>query len=261
MLSLVLSIVAFSASQPAVATVTAPAIFTQAAVRDTRGSTLPLDTPVYGHNGDLHPLRDWVDPQNPAVLTFNYAGCPMLCGLQQDGLAQTLDGLPMTPGTEFDLLTIGIDPTETPDLGRQATEQLSARVGGQWIFLTAPETSVTQLTEAAGFSYQYDPTSKQYAHPTATYIVSPDGQISQFFTALQPNPRDLRLALVEASNGQVGSVLDQVALTCLQYDTTTNAYVAKGVMRSGGFAIMGGLLTFFGMLWYRDRKPWGGHNV
>ena len=97
-------------------------------------------------------------------------------------------------------------------------------------------------------------------HPAATYILTSEGQISQYFTATA-GPRDIRWALVEAGKGQIGSVLDQVALTCLQYDLSTNAYVARGVMRSGGIAIVGGLFAFFGVLWQRERRRWRKDNV
>jgi len=243
------------------AAVTAPDVLVKTGVRDKRGTTLPMSLTVTGPDGVSAPLADLVKSDKPTVLTFNYAGCPMLCGLQQDGLARSLKDLNLTSGQDFTLLTVGIDPKETTELAIEATSRLSSLVDGDWRFVTAPEASITALTDAAGFDYQYDKVSKQYAHPAATYILTSDGQISQYFTAIQPDSRDIRWALVEAGKGQVGSVLDQVALTCLQYDLSTNAYVARGVMRSGGIAIVGGLFAFFGVLWQRERRRWRKDNV
>lgn len=243
------------------AAVTAPDVLVKTGVRDKRGDTLPLTLPVTTPDGGQAPLQDWIKADKPTILTFNYAGCPMLCGLQQDGLARSLKELNLTSGQDYTLLTVGIDPNETTALADGATARLSSLVDGEWRFLTAPEASIVSLTDAAGFDYQYDKVSKQYAHPAATYILTSEGQISQYFTAIQPDSRDIRWALVEAGKGQVGSVLDQVALTCLQYDLSTNAYVARGVMRSGGIAIVGGLFAFFGVLWQRERRRWRKDNV
>ena len=249
------------ASPVAEAAVKAPDVLVKTGVRDQRGTTLPLTLPVTGPDGGEAPLQDWLKADKPTILTFNYAGCPMLCGLQQDGLARSLKELNLTSGQDYTLLTVGIDPNETVELAAGATARLSSLVDGDWRFLTAPEASIVALTDAAGFDYQYDKVSKQYAHPAATYILTSEGQISQYFTAIQPDSRDIRWALVEAGKGQIGSVLDQVALTCLQYDLSTNAYVARGVMRSGGIAIVGGLFAFFGVLWQRERRRWRKDNV
>ena len=249
------------ASPMADGAVTAPDVLTKTGVRDQRGKPLPVNLPITAPDGSPSPLKAWLIEDKPTVLTFNYAGCPMLCGLQQDGLARSLKELNLTPGKDFSLLTVGIDPGETTELAEGASSRLSELVGGDWRFFTAPEASILALTDAAGFDYQYDKVSKQYSHPAATYILTADGTISQYFTAIQPDARDIRWALVEAGEGQVGSVLDQVALTCLQYDLSSNAYVAKGVMRSGGIAIVGGLFAFFGVLWQRERRRWRKDNV
>ena len=97
---------------------------------------------------------------------------------------------------------------------------------------------------------------KQFAHPAITYVLTPDGRVSQYLMGLEPVPRDLKFALIEASGGQIGSFIEQISLACLQYDSSANAYVARGVMRTGGVVILAGLGIFFGLLWRRERSRW-----
>jgi len=242
----------FSAS----AAVPVPAVYEKVGALDSRGAYLPLDSMVYDGRGEERALSHWVKGQAPTLLTFNYMGCPMLCGLQQDGLVRSLNELPLTAGDDFNMLTISLDPTETPAMARQASARLSDQIGGAWTVLTAPQLSIEGLTSAAGFNYHYAADLDQYAHPAVVYVVTQRGRVSQYFSGIEPSPRNLKFALVEAGNGQIGSVIDQVALACLQYDISANSYVARGVMQAGGFAIMGGLVVFFGMLWYRERRRW-----
>ena len=180
----------------------------------------------------------------------------MLCGLQQDGLARSLKAMTLRAGRDFQVVTVSIDPSEPSSLAQSASSRLSALAESDWAVFTAPQASIDSLTSAAGFSYTYVPESSQYAHPAVTYVLTGSGVVSQFFTGIQPAPRDLNFAIVEAGQGQVGTVIDQVVLACLQYDLNANGYVAREVMRSGGYAALGGLVVFFAMLWRRERKQW-----
>ena len=234
--------------------VRAPDVLENTKPFDSRGKTLPLDALVRHADGSEHALSESMLDGKPALLTFNYLGCAMLCSLQQDGLARTLASMDFVAGEDFALLTVSIDPKEAPELAARASERMSEKVGGRWSIFTAPSESIDRLTKTAGFNFQYVEREKQYAHPAVTYVLTPEGRVSQYLTGLEPTSRDLSFALIEASEGQIGSFIDQIALACLQYDTSANAYVARGVMQAGGVAILTGLGAFLGLLWRRERS-------
>jgi protein SCO1/2 len=233
-----------------------PAMYKAMEIIDSRGTKLPLEAPLIDSNGQTRSIGDWMNQRTPLVLTFNYMGCPMLCGLQQDGLVETINKLQLQAGRDFHIVTVSIDPNESADSIRRATESMSDRIDADWTVLRGSSDSISALTTAAGFQYQWVEETQEFAHPTATYILTNEGTVSQYFTALSPQPRDLNLALLEAGQGQIGSIFDQVTLSCLQYDVTSNSYVARDVMQAGGFAIMGGLVVFFALMWRRERARW-----
>ena len=233
-----------------------PAIYESMEVVDYRGNTMPLSDTLYDGKGGNRTLGDWMNQRTPTILTFNYTGCPMLCGLQQDGLAKSINQLSLKVGRDFHVVTISIDPNESPSALRQATQRMSSMVNANWLVLRASGDTISSITKAAGFPYMWVADAQQYAHPSVTYVLTETGTISQYFTTIQPTARDLNLALLEAGNGNIGSYIDQITLTCLQYDLEANSYVAKDVMQAGGLAVMGGLVVFFFMLWRREIARW-----
>jgi protein SCO1/2 len=241
----------------ATAAVPAPDVLENTKPYDSRGTVLPLDTEVIGHDGVSQSLRQWMPEDKPVVLTFNYMGCAMLCSLQQEGLSRTLRGLELKSGESFSVVSVSIDHEETPEMAERASARLSDQISGKWTVVTASETSIAALTKAAGFRFEYVKASDQFAHPAVTYVLTPEGKVSQYFAGLDTAPRDMKLALIEASQGRIGSFIDQVTLACLQYDLSANAYVAKGVMRTGGLTILAGLGLFLGLLW---RREWIGRS-
>lgn len=243
-------------SSIAPAAVTPPAVLENTKPIDSRGELLPLDTMVVAHDGQPRALRDWVKQDQPMVLTFNYMGCAMLCSLQQDGLARTLSGLELTAGKDFSVVSVSIDPDETSEMAARASERLSERIDGDWSVVTASEEAIRTLTDSAGFRFEYLKSSDQYAHAALTYVLTPEGRVSQYLSGIEPATRDLNFALIEASDGKIGSFIDQIALACLQYDSTRNSYVTRGVMRAGGVTILAGLGLFLGVLWNRERSRW-----
>ena len=236
--------------------VTPPAVLENTKPFDSRGKTLPMDSAINGPEGVAASLSDWTLEDKPTLLTFNYLGCAMLCSLQQDGLARSLAEIDLKAGEDFAMLTVSIDPNEKPDTAQRATQRMSEKIGGPWSVLTAPEDAIAALTEAAGFNFEYLESKKQFAHPAITYVLTPEGRVSQYLAGLEPTPRDLKFALIEASDGRIGSFIEQLSLACLQYDSSANAYVARGVMRAGGVAILACIGIFFGVIWRRDRRRW-----
>jgi protein SCO1/2 len=231
-------------------------------ITDRRGEAVPLDLEFTDDTGRTVRLAEYFEPGKPVILTLNYYRCPMLCNLILNGLVDGLNGLDWSVGEEFTLLTVSFDPTEKSELAEvkkrayltQYTRP-SARDG--WHFLVGSAESVDALTEAVGYGLRYDEKTGEYAHPSTIIFLTPKGVISLYMDDVMYEPRDLRLALVEASQGAIGSPLDQIALfVCFQYDPESNSYqpVAWKIMRSGGLLTLLTLASGLGFLWYRDLR-------
>jgi protein SCO1/2 len=169
--------------------------------------------------------------RKPMILNLVYYQCPMLCGEVLSGLESALRVLKFDVGKEFDVLTISFDPKETPEMAAaKKAEYLKRyrRAGAAegWHFLTGPQESIDALTKAAGFQYQYDPKSGQFAHATAIMVLTPEGKIAQYYYGVEFAPKDLRLGLVQASQHKIGNLVDEVLLYCYHYNPDTGKYGA-----------------------------------
>jgi protein SCO1/2 len=169
--------------------------------------------------------------KRPMILNLVYYQCPMLCGEVLSGLESALRVLKFDVGKEFDVLTVSFDPHETSEMASAKKAEYLKRYGRSgavagWHFLTGPQESIDALTTAAGFQYQYDARTGQFAHATALMVLTPEGKIAQYFYGVEYAPKDLRLALVQASENKIGTVVDQVLLYCYHYDPATGKYGA-----------------------------------
>ena len=169
--------------------------------------------------------------KRPMILNLVYYQCPMLCGEVLSGLESGLRVLKFDVGKEFDVLTVSFDPHETSEMASAKKAEYLKRYGRSgaaagWHFLTGPQESIDALTTAAGFQYQYDARTGQFAHATALMVLTPEGKIAQYFYGVEYAPKDLRLALVQASEKKIGTVVDQVLLYCYHYDPATGKYGA-----------------------------------
>ena len=169
--------------------------------------------------------------KKPMILNLVYYNCPMLCGEVLSGLESSLRVLKFDVGKEFDVLTVSFDPNETPDMATKKKAEFLKRYGRPgaaegWHFLTGPQESIDALTKAAGFQYQYDPKTGQFAHATAIMVLTPEGKIAQYYYGVEYAPKDLRLGLIQASENKIGTLADQVLLYCYHYDPTTGKYGA-----------------------------------
>jgi protein SCO1/2 len=169
--------------------------------------------------------------RKPMILNLVYYQCPMLCGEVLSGLESALRVLKFDVGKEFDVLTVSFDPKETPEMASAKKAEYLKRYGRAgaaqgWHFLTGPQASIDALTKAAGFQYQYDTKTGQFAHATAIMVLTPEGKIAQYYYGVEYAPKDLRLGLVEASNNKIGTVVDEVLLYCYHYDPDTGKYGA-----------------------------------
>ena len=189
--------------------------------------------------------------KKPLILNLVYYNCPMLCGEVLSGLEHSLQMMTFDVGKEFDVITVSFDPSETPEIAAEKKAEFLRRykrAGAEqgWHFLVGKQDAIDALTKAAGFQYEYDEKSKQFAHATAIMILTPEGKIAQYYYGVEYPPKDLRLGLVQAGNGKIGNVVDQLLLYCYHYDPEQGKYSATilRVLRLAGVATMLFLGTF-----------------
>jgi len=221
---------------------------------------LPLDTTFRDEQGQTVQVGQYFG-KKPVVLAFVYYECPMLCTQVLSAMTSTFGVLSLDPGRDFEIVLVSFDPRETPaQAAAKKAEYLQRykRPGteGGWHFLTGDEPSIKRLTSAAGFRYVWDDQTKQFAHPTGIIVVTPDGRPARYLFGLEYGPRDVRLALVEASEGKVGNVADSLLLFCYHYDPMTGRYGVY-IMRSlriAGVATVLLIVSFIFLAVRRERR-------
>lgn len=214
-------------------------------VNEHLGSTLPLDLAFRDEQGRDVQLRQYFTGKKPVVLQLGYYGCPMLCGLVQRGMVESLKEVGLNPGTDYEVVSVSIDPSEKPQLAmekKQSTLAQFKRPGTDdgWHFLTGREVDIARLADATGFTYRWIGSAGQYAHPAVLVIASPEGKITRYLYGVNFKPQTVRLSLVEASDGKIGTTTDRWIMTCFQYDGKQGRYAlaAIGMMRIGGVVTM-----------------------
>jgi protein SCO1/2 len=238
---------------------TRPQLLRDVGIDQKLNGQVPLDLSFRDETGRSVRLEDYFG-QRPVVLALVYFECPMLCTQVLNGLLRSLQNLNLDAGRQFEVLAVSINPRETPELAaaKQKTYVgLYGRPGasGGWHFLTGDEPAIERLAKSVGFRYAYDPVSGQYAHATAIMVLTPEGKISRYFYGIEYPARDLRLGLVEASAGRIGSPADQVLLFCYHYDPTTGKYglVISNIVRAAGLATALALGIFMLVMFRRER--------
>lgn len=246
---------------------TPPGILASVGFDQNLGDQVPLDLPFRDETGRTVTLGDFFG-EKPVILTLNYYECPMLCTLELNALARSLKPLTFSAGKEFEVVTVSIDPREKPALAAAKKRGYLARYGREgadkgWHFLTGDQASIERLAKAVGFRYAYDEKSGQYAHAAGVTVVTPRGKIARYFYGLDYPAKDLRLGLVEASAGKIGTPIDQLMLYCFHYDPTTGKYnfVVMSVLRVLGVATAAGLGTFMFVTVRREKRPAREPNV
>jgi protein SCO1 len=189
---------------------------------------VPLDTTFRDEAGRTVRLGDYFG-KRPVALVFAYYDCPMLCTLVINGLSSALGVLSLNPGSDFEIVTVSFDPRDTPATASAKKAIYLERykrpgAADGWHFLTGDQSSIDRLTKAAGFRYAWDKDTKQFAHPTGVIVLTPEGRIARYLFGVEYGPRDLRMALVEASAGKVGNRVDALLLYCYHYDPMTGRY-------------------------------------
>jgi protein SCO1/2 len=220
---------------------------------------VPLDVEFRDDQGRAVQLGEYFG-RKPVVIAFVYYDCPMLCTMVLSSITSTLGVLSLTPGEDFELVMVSFDPRETPELAASKKAEYLRRydrpeAAAGWHFLTGDPSSIERLTKAAGFRYAWDDETQQFAHPAGIVVLTPDGRLARYLFGLEYGPRDLRLALVEASAGRIGTAVDAALLYCYHYDPMTGRYglVVMRVLRVAGAATVLALGTFVFIMVRRER--------
>ena len=236
-----------------------PAILENVGIDQKIGQQLPLDLVFKDESGRDVTLGEFFG-KRPVVLALAYYDCPMLCTQVLNGMTGALKTLSFDAGKDFDVVVVSIDPMDGFRLAADKKATYVQRYGrpataGGWHFLTGKDASIKPLANAIGFRYAYDANLKQFAHGAAIYVATPKGLVARYFLGIDFAPRDLRLALVEASNNRLGSVADKVLLLCYHYDPATGKYgvAILNAVRIGFIATVTGFLTFLFISLRRDR--------
>ncbi len=219
---------------------------------------VPPDLTFRDDTGKTVKLGDYFGGK-PLILNLVYYNCTMLCGEALAGLSSAMRLVKFDVGNEFDVVTVSFDPRETPEMAAAKKKDYVGRYGranaaAGWHFLAGQPDSINALTKAVGFQYQYDAKSNQYAHATAIMVLTPQGRISRYFYGVDFPPKDLRMGLVEASQGKIGNAVDAVLLYCYHYNPETGKYGAMvaNILRLAAATtvfLLGGLLF---ILWRLD---------
>lgn len=226
------------------------------------GSNIPLDLEFLDEHGRSVQLRDYFGTR-PVVLAPVYYECPMLCQMVIEGMVRSLRVIDFgsTEVQEFEVIAYSFAVGETPEQALAKKQHAMANLNrpeteGQWHFLTGNQASVEALSEAIGFRFDWDEKVGQYIHAASLVVLTPDGQVSRYLYGIDYAPRDLRLALVEASQNRLGGVVDQVLLYCFSYNPMAGRYTAMtmNILRLAAIVTVVTLGSFIALMWRRDRR-------
>ncbi|HTP43764.1 MAG TPA: SCO family protein [Candidatus Acidoferrum sp.] len=241
-----------------------PDIFRNVSLDQKLGDSIPLDLTFRDEHGQPVVLRSFFGSK-PVILTLVYYSCPMLCTQVLNAVTRSVKLISLNMGDDYEIVTLSIDPTERPVLAEAKHAVYSGmyeRPGAVkgWHFLTGDEEDIKKLAAAVGFRYAYDPASKQFAHPSGIMVLTPDGKLARYFYGINYPSRDLRLGLVEASQGKIGTPVDQILLYCYHYDPATGKYgllIAHVIQIAGGLTVLalGGLVLFLFRFERRKMPP------
>jgi len=226
------------------------------------GEQIPLDLPMTDSLGRPVKTGYYFDGRRPVLVTLNYSDCPVLCNVQLNALVQSLNQLDLTIGGDFQILTVSIDAKETTERIRETKKKFVADLpnqpgaGESWHFCTARDSVIKKLADSLGFRYTYDAKTGQYFHPAMLAFVSPDGVISRYSLDVAFPPEQIKLSLLDASSGTIGSPVDQFVMWCFSYDADRGSYVlvAWRLMRAGAALTVVVLLMALIPYWIGRRR-------
>jgi protein SCO1 len=231
-------------------------------ISEQNGKTVSInDLRFKDEEGKDVTLSKFFSRGRPVLLAMVYYECPNLCNMLLNGLTDSLKSLDWTPGDQFDIVAVSINPRETPDLAAKKKAAYVKAYGRSetaagWHFLTGEESQIQRLASEVGFRYRYDKQEQQYAHASVIDVLTPEGKVSRYLYGIEFAQRDLRLALTEASSGKIGNVVDRFMLFCFHYDPQTKKYspIVSRIMQTGAggtVLVFGGFLAVF---WRREKR-------
>ncbi len=248
-----------------------PKVLKQVGIAQRLNQPLPLDAQFVDDTGKTVRLGDYFG-KRPAVLTMVYYNCPLLCSEELDGLTASLEMIKLTPGKDFDIVVISIDPSETPDLAAKKKAFYLKRYGrpetaGGWHFLTGQEQAIDAVTSATGFGYVRVPGPdgklSQFAHASSIEVVTTGGKLAQYYLGVEYSPKDVMLGLIEASGNKIGSPVANILTYCYHYDPQTNKHslIVARVVQLGGMVTVAGLGGFMFLMFRRDIQLGRDHGL
>ena len=240
--------------------VTMPAILSKVGITQNLNARIPPDLVFRDETGKSVRIGDFFG-KKPIVFSLVYFDCPALCTEVLNGELRTMKAISLDLGKDFEAVTVSFEPKDTPALAKAKRDVYIGQYGrpeaaDHWHFLTGDQQSIDALTDVAGFRYAYDSSIRQYAHAAAILVLTPDGRIDRYFYGVQYPARDVRLGLVEASEGKIGTLTDHALLYCYQYDPMTGKYgmVVMNVLRAAGGLTVLLLGIFMTLMFLRERK-------
>ena len=248
-----------------------PKVLKGVTVEQHLNQPLPLDAQFVDDTGKTVRLGDYFG-KHPAIVTLVYYSCPMLCSEEMDGLTSALSMVKLTPGKDFEVVVISIDPAETPEQAAQKKAFYLKRYGrpetaAGWHYLTGQKPAIDQVTNAVGFGYVRVPGPdgklNQFAHASSIQIATTDGKLAQYYLGVEYSPKDILLGLIEASDNKIGSPVANILTYCYHYDPQANKHslVIARVVQLGGMVTMAGLGGFIFLMFRRDMKLGRDHDL
>jgi len=249
-----------------------PTVLQKVGVAQHLNQQLPLDAAFVDETGRPVTLGDYFNGKHPAILSLVYYNCPMLCSEEMDGLSSALEMVRLTPGKDFDVVVISIDPSETPEMAAKKKAFYLKRYGrpetaSGWHYLTGQRPAIDAVSNAVGFGYVRVPGPDgkltQFAHASSIEIVTPTGKLAQYYLGVEYSPKDMLLGLIDASGNKIGSPVANILTYCYHYDPQTNRHslVVVRVVQLGGMVTMASLGGFMFVMFRRDYKLVRDHDL
>lgn len=242
-----------------------PQVLQGVQVQQHLNQQLPLDAVFTDETGKQIHLGDYFG-KHPAVVSLVYYSCPMLCSEELDGLTSALEMVKLTPGKDFDVVVLSIDPSETPELAARKKAFYLKRYGrpetaAGWHFLTGQKAAIDAVTKAVGFGYVRVPgpdgSLTQFAHASSIELATTDGKLAQYYLGVEYSAKDLLLGLIDASGNKIGSPVANILTYCYHYDPQTHKHslIVVRVVQLGGMITVAGLGGFILLSFRRDQNP------
>ncbi len=233
-------------------------LLTEVGYEPKLGESLALDVSVVNETGLTVPMSSFFQGAKPVLVIFYYQSCPMLCSLQLESVVASLKGTKYAPARDFTFLAVSMDPNDTVEGSAKAKRKTTNAYGQSgsepgFHFLTGNSDAIKRLTASAGYRYYWDDETKQWAHPSGVLLVAPDGRMARFLPGIEPFPRDLQFAILEASEGKIGTLVDRAILYCYQYNEGSGRYGAA-IMRTLRLSAIGTMIALAGFVIFHLRR-------